>query len=69
MSSDFFAIALPFTIIPVVLVSIDFFNKSTRTANREKNIIDYMDYVKRKGKGDVVDRSIAQLLDIDKIAA
>ena len=59
-------VGLPFAIIPTFLVILDYLNKNDQ---KETIVIDYMEYVKSKGKGDVVDRSIAQLLDIEKIAA
>ena len=59
-------VGLPFAIIPTFLVIIDYLSKNEK---KEPIVIDYMEYVKSKEKGDVVDRSIAQLLDIERIAA
>ncbi len=59
-------IGLPFAIIPTFLVILDYLSKNEK---KEPIVIDYMEYVKSKEKGDVVDRSIAQLLDIETIAA
>ena len=59
-------IGLPFAIIPTFLVILNYLNKNEK---KEAIVIDYMEYVKSKEKGDVVDRSIAQLLDIERIAA
>ena len=59
-------VGLPFTIIPTFLVILDYLNKKEK---KEPIIIDYMEYVKRKEAGDVVDRSIAHLLDTERIAA
>ncbi len=59
-------VGLPFAIIPTCLVIIDYLRENT---NKEPIVIDYLEYVNRKAKGDMVDRSIAQLLTIEKIAA
>ena len=59
-------IGLPFAIIPTFLVILDYLSKEEK---KEPIVIDYMQYVKGKEKGDMVDRSIAQLLDIERIAA
>jgi len=59
-------IGLPFAIIPTSLVILDYLRKNDE---QEPIVIDYMEYVRDKEKGDVVDRSIAQLLDIERITA
>ncbi len=59
-------VSLPFAIIPTFLVIIDYLRKKE---NKESVVIDYIEYLQNKEKGDMVDRSIAQLLDIKKIAA
>tara|TARA_B100001250_G_C19796696_1_gene789043 strand:+ start:438 stop:623 length:186 start_codon:yes stop_codon:yes gene_type:complete len=60
---------IPFCTIPVFLVSIDYLNKSAELKRRNHNVIDFDKFVKRKEMGDAVDSDIAELLDIDKIAA
>ncbi len=69
MPVEFYVLVIPFCVIPVFLVSLDYFNKSAEFERRKQNLIDFDKYVKRKGEGDVVDSDIADLLDIDKIAA
>jgi len=69
MPVDFYILVIPFYVIPVFLVSLDYFNKSTELKRRKNNIIDFDKFVKRKENGDAVDHNIAELLDINKIAA
>ena len=69
MPVEFYVLVIPFCVIPAFLVSLDYFNKSAEFERRKQNLIDFDKYVKRKGEGDVVDSDIADLLDIDKIAA
>ena len=69
MSIEFYVLVIPFCVIPVFLVSLDYLNKSTELKRRNSNVIDFDKFVKRKEEGDAVDSDIAQLLDIDKIAA
>ena len=69
MSFEFYILVIPFCVIPVFLVSIDYLNKSSELKRKSYNVIDFDKFVKRKQKGDVVDSNIAKLLDIDKIAA
>ena len=69
MSIDFYVLVIPFCTIPVFLVSLDYFNKSAEIERKKRNVIDFDKFVKRKEKGDAVDHDIAELLDIDKIAA
>ena len=69
MSVEFYILVIPFCIIPVFLVSLDYLNKSTELKRKNYNVIDFDKFVKRKGEGDIVDSDIAELLDIDKIAA
>ncbi len=69
MTVEFYILIIPFCIIPVFLVSLDYFNKNAELKRRTSNVIDFDKFVKRKGEGDAVDIDIAQLLDIEKIAA
>jgi hypothetical protein len=69
MSIEFYILVIPFCVIPVFLVSIDYLNKSAELKRKDDNLIDFDKFVKRKQEGDVVDSDIAKLLDIDKIAA
>ena len=69
MSVEFYILVIPFCVIPVFLVSLDHLNKSAELKQRSYNIIDFDKFVQRKQEGDVVDSDIAQLLDINKIAA
>ena len=69
MSIEFYILVIPFCVIPVFLVSLDYLNKSADFKRKNYNIIDFDKFVKRKQEGDVVDSDIAKLLDINKIAA
>mgnify|MGYP001179865396 CR=1 FL=1 len=69
MSLEFYVLVIPFCAIPVVLVSLDYLNKSAEFKKSKINVIDFDIFVKRKEEGDAVDIDIAELLDIDKIAA
>ncbi len=69
MSVEFYILVIPFCVIPVFLVSLDYLNKSSELNRANYNIIDFDKFVKRKEEGDVVDSDIAKLLDFDKIAA
>ncbi len=69
MPIEFFVLIIPFCVIPVMLVSLDYLNKSAEIERRKAHVIDFDKFVKRKEEGDVVDSDIAKLLDIDKIAA
>ena len=69
MSIEFYILVIPFCVIPVLLVSLDYLNKNAELKRNDLNIIDFDKFVKRKQEGDVVDNDIASLIDIDKIAA
>ena len=69
MSLDLYILVIPFCVIPVFLVSLDYLNKSAELKRKKHNVIDFDKFLKRKEEGDVVDSDIAKLLDIDKIAA
>ena len=69
MSLEFYILVIPFCVIPVFLVSLDYLNKSTEIKRKNYNVIDFDKFVKRKREGDAVDSDIAKLLEINKIAA
>ena len=69
MPFEFYILVIPFCVIPVFLVSLDYLNKSAELKKKNYNVIDFDKFVKRKEEGDAVDSDIAKLLDIDKIAA
>ena len=69
MPIDFYVLVIPFCVIPVLLVSLDYLNKSAEIKRKNCNVIDFDKFIKRQEEGDVVDSDIAELLDIDKIAA
>ena len=69
MPVEFYILVIPFCVIPVFLVSLDYLNKSSDLKRKNVNVIDFDKFVKRKEEGDIVDSDIAKLLDIQKIAA
>ena len=69
MTVEFYILVIPFCVIPVFLVSLNYLNKSAEQERRKSNVIDFDKFIKRKEEGDEVDSDIAQLLDINKIAA
>ena len=69
MTVEFYILVIPFCVIPVFLVSLDYLNRNAELKRRNYNVIDFDKFVKRKEEGDAVDSDIAKLLDIDKIAA
>ncbi len=69
MSIEFYILVIPFCVIPVFLVSLDYLNKSAEIKKRKFNVIDFDKFVKHKEEGDAVDSDIAKLLDVYKIAA
>lgn len=69
MPLEFYILIIPFCVIPVFLVSLDYLNKSADIKRKSYNVIDFDKFVKRKEEGDAVDSDIAKLLDIEKIAA
>ena len=69
MPVEFYILVIPFCVIPVFLVSLDYLNKTSALQQKNYNVIDFDKFVKRKEEGDAVDSDIAKLLDIDKIAA
>ena len=69
MTIEFYILVIPFCVIPVFLVSLDYLNKSSELKRKSYNVIDFDKFVKRKEEGDAIDSDIAELLNIDKIAA
>ena len=69
MPVEFYILVIPFCLIPVFLISLDYLNKSAELKQKNDNIIDFDKFVKRKEAGDAVDVDIAELLENDKIAA
>ena len=69
MPVDFYVLVIPFCAIPVFLVSLDYLNKTAELERRKRNVIDFDKFIKHKEEGDAVDSAIAELLDVDKIAA
>ena len=69
MPLEFYFLVIPFCIIPVFLVSLDYLNKTAELERKRSNVIDFDKFIKQKEKGDQVDNDIAYLLDIDKKAA
>ena len=69
MPLEFYFLVIPFCIIPVFLVSLDYLNKTAELESKKSNVIDFDKFIKQKEKGDQVDNDIAYLLDIDKKAA
>ena len=69
MPLEFYVLVIPFCAIPVFLVSIDYLNKTAEIERRKRNVIDFDKFIKHKEEGDAVDSAIAELLDVDKIAA
>ena len=69
MLLEFYILVIPFCVVPVFLVSLDYLNKIAELKRKSYSVIDFDKFVKRKEEGDDVDLDIAKLLDIDKIAA
>ena len=69
MPVEFYVLVIPFCAIPVFLVSLDYLNKNAEIEKRKLNVIDFDKFVKRKEEGDAIDHDIANLLDIEKMAA
>ena len=69
MSVEFYILVIPFCAIPVFLVSLDYLNKNAELEKRKHNIIEFDKFLTHKENGDAIDSDIAELLNIDKIAA
>ena len=69
MPVEFYVLVIPFCAMPVFLISLDYFNKSAELEKRKHSVIDFDKFIQHKEKGDAVDSAIAELLDIDKVAA
>ena len=61
MLVEFYILVIPFCVIPVFLVSLDYLNKSAELKRSNYNVIDFDKFVKRKEEGDDVE------IDIDKL--
>ena len=55
MLVEFYILVIPFCVIPVFLVSLDYLNKSAELKRSNDNVIDFDKFVKRKEEGDDVD--------------
>tara|TARA_B100000214_G_C23577002_1_gene450076 strand:- start:308 stop:517 length:210 start_codon:yes stop_codon:yes gene_type:complete len=69
MPIEFYIVVIPFCVIPVFLISLDYLNKSSELKRKSLNLIDFDKYLKHKEEGDAIDSDIARLLNIRKIAA
>ncbi len=69
MPVEYLAIILPCCTIPVLLVSINEFNKMAEIEKRKSNVVDFNKFVKYKKEGDEVDSDIAELIDSENLAA
>ena len=69
MPVEFCVLIIPFCVMPVLLVSLDYFNKIAEIEKRKRNVIHFDKYIKQKEEGDAVDSDIAELLDFDELAA
>ena len=69
MLLEFYILVIPFCVVPVFLVSLDYLNKIDELKRKSYSVIDFDKFVKRKEEGDDVDIDIAKLLDINKITA
>tara|TARA_B100000579_G_C22747954_1_gene812532 strand:- start:828 stop:1037 length:210 start_codon:yes stop_codon:yes gene_type:complete len=69
MSVEFYIILIPFCVLPVFLVSLNYLNKSAELKRKSYSVIDFDKFVKYKGEGDAIDSDIAKLLEMDKVAA
>ena len=69
MPFEYYILVIPFCIIPVFLVSLNYLNKSAELERKKSNVIEFDKFIKHKKEGDEVDGDIAQLLDVNKLAA
>ena len=69
MPVEFYILVIPFCVIPVFLVSLDYLNKSGELKRKSSNVVDFDKFVKRKKEGDAIDSDIAKLLVFDKSVA
>ncbi len=69
MPVEFYILTIPFCVIPVFLVSLDYLNNSAELKRKSDNVIDFDKFIKRKVEGDAVDSDIAKILDLEKTAA
>ena len=61
MLVEFYILVIPFCVIPVFLVSLDYLNKSAELKRSNYNVIDFDKFVKRKEEGDDVDLSLIHI--------
>ena len=69
MPLEYYVLVIPFCVIPVFLVSVDYLNKTAELEKKNSNVIDFDKFIKQKEKGDAVDGDIAYLLDMNNKAA
>ena len=69
MPVEFYVLVIPFCVIPVILVSIDYLNKSAELKRKNSTVIDFDKFIKNKEKGDEVDTDIVDLLVTEKKSA
>ena len=69
MPLEFYFLVIPFCVIPVFLVSLDYLNKTTELERKKNNVIDFDKFIKHKEAGDAIDSDIAQLLDFEQKVA
>ena len=69
MPLEYYILVIPFCVIPVFLVSVDYLNKTAELEKKNSNVIDFDKFIKQKEKGDAVDGDIAYLLDMNNNAA
>ena len=69
MDFQFYVLIIPFCVIPVFLVSLDYLNKNAEIEKRKSNVIDFDKFIQHKEEGDPVDTDIAALIDVNKLAA
>ena len=55
MLVEFYILVIPFCVIPVFLVSLDYLNRSAALKRKSYNVIEFDKFVKRKEEGDDVD--------------
>ena len=55
MTFEFYILVIPFCVIPIFLVSIDYLNKSAELKRKNFNVIDFDKFIKRKEEGDEVE--------------
>ena len=69
MSVEFYITLIPFCVLPIFLVSLNYLNKNSELKRKSYSEIDFDKFVKCKGEGDAIDSDIAKLLEVDKVTA